>query len=112
MRLFLIEVLSKIGSWACQSAIKLADRGHIDFEVIIPDKPKITFKHKKKTKKRGNLMIALIFVISMILAIWSVIAISSAIERSSIRITEELRAERHQEMEINRRNFQNIDYPF
>lgn len=99
MRNYIINALAKIGVWCCQKSIHMANSGHIDFEVAVPQKQPIIVYHKKSPQKKiiSFLLIALLMCMFTVLGVWAVLTISSSIERSSDKITHELKREHEEE---------------
>jgi len=101
MRNYIIDALAKIGVWCCQKSIHMANSGHIDFEVIVPQKQPIIIYYKKEPKKKKMpiLLMTLAICIATILGVWAVLTLSASIERSSDKITQELKREHDEEIE-------------
>jgi len=92
-----IDVLAKVGVWCCQRAIRLADTGHIDFEVAVPQKQPLII-YQTKTPRKSNYSFLLIFMCCIItgMSVWGVLTLAFSVESSCEKITQELKRE-HQE---------------
>ena len=100
MKLFIVHVLSTIGTWCCHKAIKVASRGYIKFEVYVPYSQEVYMHQDYQYKKRYNLKYAMAAMILVSLIIFSVLAIVNSIDRAGNQVTKELKREHLQDLEI------------
>jgi hypothetical protein len=87
----------------------MADSGHIDFEVAIPQKQPLIIYQTKPARRRSVSLLAILltcFVTGVV--VWSVLTVAFSIEDSCDKITYELQREHKEEMR--RLSYQNIAF--
>jgi len=102
IKLLVIDVLSKLGSFFCCKAIQLAGKGHINFEVSNYDNPtSLLFQTKQdfftytRIEKTIKCVLFCLFISSII---WVGLEITVSIERSCDQITTELKKEHKEDI--------------
>lgn len=99
MKNIIIDILAKVGAWCCQKAIKLANSGHIDFEVSIPHKQPFLVHVDKKPRRKIRLGLVVLSMVAISLTIWSVLTLSFSVENSCDKLIYELQREHKEEMQ-------------
>jgi len=98
MRTLTIDVFAKVGVWCCQKAIRLADTGHIDFEVAVPQKqPLIIYQTKTPRKSNYSFLLILMSCILTGVSVWGVLTLAFSVENSCEKVTQELKREHEEE---------------